>query len=453
MLRAKSLAWRIFFASIILLPILLGFSAFMLERAFRDSLLTAEKDALLTHTYSMMAVAEPDEGFLQLPENLTDSRFNDPGSGLYAQVIDDDFGPIWQSISLDISPLNQKIPFKEIDMGNLDVSVVDIDGQNFFISRFDTVWEVEEQDREYQFAVIHSQKQFNSEALRYRTTLASWLSGLAILLILVQAAIIRWGLLPLRRLALDIEQLEAGNIDHLDKNYPTEIVPVTENINHLLQSESAQRKRYKNTLGDLAHSLKTPLTVIRSVLESLKSPDNSPQTPHHAIDEQVERMNNIITHQLNRASSTKSSYQSATPLLPLVQRISNALTKVYRDKNIQFSLDIPSTLQYPAQSDDLMEVLGNLLENACKYGNHHVCILAHNNETELTIEVEDDGPGIAEEKRKEILKRGARIDTSTPGQGIGLAVTTDIVSSYDGGIVVEHSRLGGAKFIVTFPLT
>ncbi len=451
MLRAKSLAWRIFFASIILLPILLGFSAFMLERAFRDSLLTAEKDALLTHTYSMMAVAEPDEGFLQLPENLTDSRFNDPGSGLYAQVIDDDFGPIWQSISLDISPLNQKIPFKEIDMGNLDVSVVEIDGQNFFISRFDTVWEVEEQDREYQFAVIHSQKQFNSEALRYRTTLASWLSGLAVLLILVQAAIIRWGLLPLRRLALDIEQLEAGNIDHLDKNYPTEIVPVTENINHLLQSESAQRKRYKNTLGDLAHSLKTPLTVIRSVLESVKTPENTSSTSHRSIDEQVERMNNIITHQLNRASRTKSSYQSTTELFPLIQRISNALTKVYRDKDIQFQLDVPSTLQYPAQSDDLMEMFGNLLENAYKYGNKHIHIHAHRNNTALIIEIEDDGPGIAEEKRKEILKRGARIDTSTPGQGIGLAVTTDIISSYDGGITVEASKLGGAKFIVTLP--
>ncbi len=451
MLRAKSLAWRIFFASIFLLPILLGFSAFMLERAFRDSLLTAEKDALLTHTYSMMAVADPDEGFLQLPENLTDSRFNDPGSGLYAQVIDDDFGPIWQSISLEISPLNQKIPFKEVNMGNLEVSVVDIDKQSFFISRFDTVWEVEEQDREYQFAVIHSQKHFNAEVMRYRTTLASWLSGLAILLILVQAAIIRWGLLPLRRLALDIEQLEAGNIDHLDKNYPTEIVPVTENINHLLQSESAQRKRYKNTLGDLAHSLKTPLTVIRSALESLKTPNAAPQTSHHTIDEQVERMNNIITHQLNRASSTRSSYQSTTPLLPLIQRISNALAKVYRDKNIQFSFNISSILQYPAQPDDLMEVFGNLLENACKYGNKHVHITAHKNDAEITIEIEDDGPGIAKDKRQEILKRGARIDTSSPGQGIGLAVCTDIVSSYDGGIIVESSELGGAKFIVTLP--
>ncbi len=459
MLRAKSLAWRIFFASVILMPILLGFCAFILERAFRASLLTAEKDSLLTHTYSMMAVAEPDDGFLLLPENLTDSRFNDPNSGLYAQVIDDEFGPVWQSISLEISPLNTKIPDNKVEMGNLDLGTARINGEDFFISRFNTVWEIDDQDREYQFCVIHSQKQTNAEIRNYRTTLAIGLIGLALLLILIQAAIIRWGLLPLRRLALDIKQLESGDIENLDDNYPTEILPVTQNINHLLDSESLQRKRYKNTLGDLAHSLKTPLTVIRSILESIKlvprgaadSPEDLHEGSHASIDEQVERMNNIIMHQLNRATRTKASFQSATPIQPIIERIGQALVKVYKAKNIQFTKDVGKDLEYPAPEDDLMEMLGNLMENAFKYGSSQVYIQASHIDQHLILTIEDDGPGIPENMRSEILERGARVDTSTPGQGIGLAVTTDIVSTYDGGILVKTSHWSGAKFVVTLP--
>lgn len=433
------------------MPILLGFSAFLLERAFRESLLTAERDSLLTHTYSMMAVAEPDEGFLSLPENLTDSRFNDPGSGLYAQVIDDEFGPVWQSISLEISALNKKIPADKVAMGNLHIVTAKIAGQGFFISRFNTVWDIDEQDREYQFSVIHSQKQFNAEVGSYRITLATGLIGLALLLILIQAVIIRWGLLPLRRLAEDIQQLESGDIENLDCNYPTEILPVTQNINHLLESEALQRKRYKNTLGDLAHSLKTPLTVIRSVLESLKISPEKTQDSHQNIDEQVERMSNIITHQLNRATRSKASFQSATEIRPIAERICQALAKVYREKNIRFTFDIEEDLDYPAPSDDLMEMLGNLTENACKYGTSQVHVQAAKINQRLVLSVEDDGPGIPEAMRSEILERGARADTSTPGQGIGLAVTTDIVSTYDGGICVEESDWKGAKFIVTLP--
>lgn len=447
MLRAKSLTWRIFFASIFLMPFALGFSAYMLERAFRDSLITAEYNALLTHTYSMMALAEPDEGFLLLPERLTDSRFNDPESGLYAQVIDDEFGPIWQSISLDISPLNTKIPVDKVPMGDLHFETASVEGKDFFISRFNTVWEIEEQDREYQFAVIHSQLTFKKEVLDYRTTLFSWLIGLAIILILVQTVIIRWGLLPLRRLAGDIKKLESSQIDKLDNNYPSEILPVTKNINLLIDSEATQRKRYKNTLSDLAHSLKTPLTVIRSALQGKSNNIEN-------IDEQVERMNNIITHQLNRASSgtNKASFQGEIQILPLLERIQKALEKVYKEKSISFTHEMNNSTSYAANEDDLMEMLGNLMENACKHGSNKVHVSAEQTPDKLILRISDDGPGVPRSMRREILERGARVDTSTPGQGIGLAITTDIVSSYDGGIKVENSEFGGAKFIVTLPI-
>ncbi len=433
------------------MPLLLGFSAFMLERAFRATLLTAEEDALLTHTYSMMALAEPEEGFLLLPEKLTDSRFNDPNSGLYAQVVDDDYGAVWQSISLQISPYNGEVPIKKVALGQIHIEEVAINREPFFMSRFNTVWEIENQDREYQFTVIHSQENYHKEILSYRTTLASWLGGLALLLIFTQTLIIRWGLQPLRRLASDIKQLEAGDIETLNQNYPDEILPVTQNINHLLASENTQRKRYKNTLNDLAHSLKTPLTVIRA---TLNNKNDTYEASFNVIDEQVERMNNIVTHQLNRASAnvTKTSFQALTPLAPLIQRISSALGKVYQEKTVRCISHVDDNTAYPAPADDLMELLGNLLENAYKYGNSQVVVKASRDDKQLHLSVEDDGNGIPEAVRNDILQRGARADTSTPGQGIGLAITTDLISTYGGGLRVDASELGGAKFHVSLPL-
>jgi len=433
------------------MPVLLGFSAFMLERAFRESLYSAERESLLAHTYSMMALAEPDEGFLVLPEKLTDSRFNDPASGLYAQVIDDEYGPVWESISLAISPQANKVPFLKVESGSFYFNVTKIEKKDFFISRFNTVWEIEQQDREYQFAVIHSQSQFLEEIYVYRWTLASWLGGLAILLILLQTVIMRWGLFPLKRLAKDITQLEAGVISALDQNFPREILPVTQNINLLLTSEQKQRKRYKNTLSDLAHSLKTPLSVIRSILEIQFQEGRPKQEWQYAVDEQVDRMSNIIGHQLHRANTPTASFLSSIPISSVLERLCAAINKVYRDKHIEFVIDLEKSLQYPAQEDDLMEIFGNMLENAFKYSASQVRISCKKLQNQLITTIEDDGPGIPKELRTEILKRGARADTSTPGQGIGLAVAADIISAYDGGISVEYSPLGGACFTITLP--
>ncbi len=435
------------------MPILLGFSAYMLDRAFRHSLYSAEKESLLANSYSMMSVAEPDEGFLLLPEKLTDSRFNDPGSGLYAQIVDAEYGPVWQSISLSISPFANDIPFSKVDAGNFEFELTEIEGKKYFVSRFNTVWEVENQDREYQFEVIHSPTQMNKDIVRYRGQLGAWLGGMVLLIIVMQSLIINWGLIPLKRLAKAIKDLEAGNIKELDSNYPEEIVPVIQNINLLLDSENKQRKRYKNTLGDLAHSLKTPLSVIRSVLTKEHTGKQATETDDfkEAIDEQVDRMANIVNHQLSRANVSKASFLSSLAIEPLCQRIVKALEKVYREKNMHCVLDIPHELSYPAQEGDIMEILGNMIENAFKYGKSKVKISAKPDNDQLTIRIEDDGPGVPVTLRGEILKRGARADTSAPGQGIGLAVATEIISGYDGGIDIHESDIGGALFKITLP--
>jgi len=456
MIRAKSLAWRIFIASLLLMPILLGFSAFMLDRAFRASLFSAEEESLRAHTYSMIAAAEPEDTELYLPQTLdaNDPRYNTPDSGLFAQIVDGQNQPVWQSVSLAISPVTDKIPFKAMPAGEFAFDIAKIDGRFFSISRFNTVWEFDDIDKEFQFVIIHSQAPLKLEISRYRRTLYSWLGGLAMLLIILQTVIIRWGLSPLKRLAYDIKQLEAGSISTLNEDYPDEIIPVTHNINLLIDSEQKQRSRYKNTLADLAHSLKTPLSVIRSILDketTKDKPNINEDRWRHAIDDQIDRMSNIVTHQLNRASSTKPSFQSAINMRAIVDRIGIALSKVYHEKKIQLSIDIHPTLEYSADEGDMMEVIGNLVENAFKYGRSRVDISAAHANNVLNIFIEDDGDGIAETLRTDILKRGARADTSLPGQGIGLSVAAEIISAYDGGIVIDESQFGGAKFTISLP--
>lgn len=488
--KINSLIYRIFFASLVLLPLLLTFSAYMLERAYKNSLLNAEKDALLAQMYGLLAVAEPSETELSLPSTLFEPRFNTSDSGLYALVVENvgeqtvgktasSKNPTttdrlkapdiqrWESSSLAISPftfatqaLRDSRESPSIDVVNatrLDHSNTPPDQDKnesisaYFYLKFNTIWEIAGEDRLYSFVVFHSQDDMKNELVSYRTELARWLGGLALLLIAVQIIIIRWGLLPLGRLAKDISRLESGEIGSLASNYPDEIIPVTQSVNQLLEAEKKHRTRYKNTLADLAHSLKTPLSVIRSIInsESLNQEKNNASGTLQ-IDEQIDRMSSIIHHQLNRATaSSAKTYQTPIPLAPLFKRLAGAMAKVYQDKNMSFTINMDDTIGYPCEEGDMLEVFGNIMENAYKYGHHRVQIHGQDKGDYIAISIEDDGQGIEAALRNSILKRGMRADTATPGQGIGLSVAVDILSSYDAGLSIETSSMGGAAFIVS----
>lgn len=309
---------------------------------------------------------------------------------------------------------------------------------------FTTIWDINNHDQEFTFNVIHDQASKNGEITAYNKSLFSWLGAMAALLIAIQIGIARWGLKPLKQLAVDISQIQSGKAEKLDHIYPIEIQPVTDSVNILLNSESAQRERYKNSLADLAHSLKTPLSVIRAqLLETQKD---------QLVDEQIERMTAIISHQLKRANAqVQTAYGQRTPVRPTVERICNALAKIYRDKGTCFTLNINDDIHCDIDQDDLMEIMGNLIENACKYGRSEVSIHASTDSEEVIICVEDDGPGVDLNAKSKILNRGARADSAQLGQGIGLSVAVDILSSYNGALSIDRSAAGGASFKIILP--
>jgi two-component system sensor histidine kinase PhoQ len=254
----------------------------------------------------------------------------------------------------------------------------------------------------------------------------------------------------LKQLAADVSAIEAGEQDQMQRNYPDELKAVTDNLNLLIKNERDRQTRYRTTLGDLAHSLKTPLAVLSTALQEMKREDAVTAQQRRDMEEQVERMDQIVSYQLKRVTRNKQHRVLAkpVPVAPLLKRILDALAKVYRDKPMDVVVDAPGDALFYGEESDLMELCGNLLDNAFKYGNYRVEVKAATRGRTLVLEINDDGAGIAEADRQWVLERGARADTVRSGQGIGLAVAVEIVSAYGGEINVEQSQWGGARFKV-----
>ncbi len=450
----NSLQGRFIAASLLCLPLFIGVCGLLLERAYKDSLLSAEQEQLTSQLYILLGAADVQDGELWLPEQLHEPRYNTPDSGLYANVTSpaahqaDSFTTWqrhWQSTSADM--LTDPLPYNAIAFRTNQRLMEPIG--NYFRLTYDSSWQTDDNILlPFRFQIYHSRDTYRQQVKKFRQQLWYGLSLLAMGLLTIQVLIMRWGLSPLQRLVKELKRLTGQPNPQLRGQYPDEITPVTNSLNEVLLNEQQQRERYRNTLSDLAHSLKTPLAIVQGELQ--QTPANT-----NLIEEQLDRMATIIRHQLQRAVlQTNQPRHSRQAIKPVAQRLCNAMEKVYRDKSLEFQIDIAEDLNYPIESQDLFELLGNLVENACKYGKDQVRIQASEHDQELIIVVADNGPGVSASEQQTILQRGARLDTAKPGQGIGLAVSTDIVSAYGGSIRVGNSdSLGGAEFEIRLPHT
>jgi two-component system sensor histidine kinase PhoQ len=268
-------------------------------------------------------------------------------------------------------------------------------------------------------------------------------------LLFIQLTLLRWGLKPLRIIVKDLESIEKGRKTHLDGDYATELEGLAGNLNAFITSERAHLERYRNALADLAHSLKTPLSILRGCADSFG--DNK-----ESVKEQILRMDEIVEYQLQRAAA-KGEHKTAgtVDLSAIIKKISASLNKVYLDKNITFTVTAPEPNPVYYEEGDLYEIVGNLMDNACKWCRHAVRISVSLNERKgrrnfaVLLQIEDDGPGIPDGKLAEILKRGVRADENTHGHGIGMAVVHELVGLMGGLLEGKKSEaLGGMKWSV-----
>lgn len=441
-----SLNTRLLLASSVVLAAFLGITGLVLDRAFRASADTALRDRLQGYVYALLAASDLDaHGKLRLPAELPDPRFSLIGSGLYAEVVDSGGQLVWRSKSL----LGLTIPFAKIPLvGEREFVPLAVDRDLPLLSLAFTVsWEADgNSDRRYTYRVAESLLSFNAEVSRFRHSLWGWLAGAAFLLLLVQGAILRWSLAPLRRVADDVRAIEAGIAQRLDGDYPRELRNLTDNLNGLLTSADSHLKRYRDSLGNLAHSLKTPLAVLRGAVDG----ETNDAALRAIAREQLTGMTQLIEYQLQRAAAAgRTPLAAPVEVKPVVEKIVAALAKVYADKHVQVTLDMENAATFHGDAGDLTEMLGNLLDNACKWCRQQVRVTAHllpasrARRPLLDITVEDDGPGIPDDLKTRVLQRGTRADENTPGHGLGLAMVQDTVALYHGALILEASPLGG----------
>ena len=451
-----SLQSRLLIAFSVLLFVFLGFTGIVLDRAFRNSIEAGAADRLQDKIYLILAAVEEDAGEFYFLEDLQEPRFSVLNSGLYGFISQSSLGELWRSESARTFELPDSQVFRQrVAVGDSLFSRLPGElGEEYFQLSYGILWE--DGISEYSFSVVENAAPYYSEISNFRNSLWSWLGGVAFLLLLIQFFLMRWGLSPLHRMAIDLKKIESGNQDKLEGSYPRELRGVADNLNLLIETERKQQSRYRTTLGDLAHSLKTPLAVVAGILPKINFNSTADVNQQlEQVNNQLERMNQIVTYQLQRAvqSTDASSLAKQVNVTRAVEKVVDALTKVYADKSIELHKELDKSVIFNGDERDLIEVLGNVLDNAFKYGSRHIQLRVAkitDRNRGLEIVVEDDGPGIPADKLEYVLQRGARADTLVQGQGIGLAVVTDIVSSYSGDISVGRSELGGARIRIAF---
>lgn len=263
-----------------------------------------------------------------------------------------------------------------------------------------------------------------------------------------------WSLRPIARLSGQVRELEDGKRDQLEENTPSELRSLVSNLNILLSNERQRYTKYRTTLSDLTHSLKTPLAVLQSTLRSLRmGKQTTIEEAEPIMLEQISRISQQVGYYLQRASARSEQnmlVREVHSVSAMLDSLCFALNKVYQQKGVTIALDISPELTFVGEKNDFVEVMGNLLDNACKYCLEFVEVSAHHDTEQLRIIIDDDGPGISPDNRELIFQRGQRADTLRPGQGIGLAVANEIVHQYQGAITVANSELGGARMEVMF---
>lgn len=288
----------------------------------------------------------------------------------------------------------------------------------------------------------------------FGTQLAIALTLAGVALVAVTFIQVRFGLLPLRAIENGLAAIRSGKATRLNGELPAEIEPLQHELNALIQSNEEVIERARTQVGNLAHALKTPLAVITNEARDDRS------TLAQKVTEQAKVMRDQISHYLDRArmAASAGSLVRVTEVLPVAEALQRALERIYRDKNLAILLHCPETARFQGERHDLEEMLGNLLDNACKWACANVRFevdVKHSKvrgaEPRLVVTIEDDGPGLTAEQRQRIGKRGLRLDETKPGSGLGLSIVSDLAHSYRGKLELKESRYGGLLALLELP--
>jgi two-component system sensor histidine kinase PhoQ len=450
-MQPRSLSTRLLVSLSILLILFFGVTILALDLVFQDVSRRAVQDRLEVQVLALITASEEDSSGGLRPEQLAEPRFENPGSGLYGEVLRADGLPSWRSKSLT----GTGIEFPHVRTGERRFGELErADGSTVLSLSMGIEWQFKNGImRPFVYSVAESLEPYYAQLSRLRGRLFGWFGALAVLLLGSFAFMLRRLLAPLRRVEHEIEAIEAGHLTELGGGYPRELLGITTNLNALLRSERERLARYRNTLGNLAHSFKTPLAVMRNLLSTQQARELNVS---RQLDEQVGRMDDIVKYQLRRAAASGGTGLGMAPtdVRDALEALRGALLKVYVERGLTCELTVAEGATFTGDREDLTEIAGNLLDNSFKFARTTVRVTADRivspaaRRDGLRLVIEDDGPGIPLESRAKVLERGARLDERVAGQGIGLSVVRELVELNGGVIDIDKSALGGARIEV-----
>lgn len=458
--RPRSLQARQLLAASVSLVAFLALAGYALDAAFADTAQNNLRERLKNYASAYAnSIDFLRDGSLYIREQPPDPRFDVPGGGLYAEIVRPD--ERWTSMSAE-GPLLPVVggmlaPRQEQFAGPLEM--LQIDGSKGEVYRYGIGVSYVERERgseiPYTIYVMEDARGVGAQLRVFRGRVWFYLGTAGVFLVLLQALILQWSLRPLRHVVNELTKVQRGEAQRMSEQHPRELEPLTDSINAFIESERENLDRQRNTLADLAHSLKTPLAVLRSQLDN----DSGDSELREELDVQLRRMNNLVSYQLARAASSGHKlFAAPVPIESNAEEIVRGLEKVYATKGVLCEFDIAPEARFHGEPGDLQELLGNLLENAFKWARRRVLLTAQpgpvsgTRRAGLVLAVDDDGPGIAPDDVAKVLQRGVRGDERVQGHGIGLSIVQDLVKSYRGELQVNRSEeLGGARFEVTLP--
>lgn len=448
--RSRSLAFRLVAGAALWITAALAIGGIVISALFRDSVERNFDARLSVHVDALIAVTTADvSSRLVISRTLPDPRFNIPYSGWYWQVSNLQGAPQVRSRSLWDTALTTPPP-DEVGVMQTE-EVVGPDGELLRMRLIDvTLPDLPVHAPPVRFAVAARVSELRAELRPFNLALVWSLSVLGLGLAVAVAIQVKVGLQPLRRIRAALNDIREGRAERLTGKWPTEVQPLVKELDALLDHNAIVLDRARTHVGNLAHALKTPLAVLANEVSRKGGPRID------AIERQIEAMRRWIDHYLARAraAATGKVLGARTPVVPVLEDLRRTLLRIHADKALSIDLgDAGRDAAFRGERQDLEEMLGNLMDNACKWAVARVGISVSADGEVVVVTIDDDGPGLTAEQRAEAMGRGKRLDESSPGSGLGLAIVSDIAALYGGGLMLEQVPAGGLRAILRLPAT
>jgi signal transduction histidine kinase len=429
--------------------------AFVLTTQYQRSVHRVDDERLDAVIESLAAFSEisPDRKFY-LTKTPGDARFERAFSGHYWQISKiAEIGSaeqVAQSESLFDSDLN--VPKAILDnakaKAGMNVKADLVGPDNEPLRSITRVVRLPDQVSVLAITAAADRRPGDKEIARFRAIVAWTLGLFATGLVVAVILQVRIGLAPLYKIRSAIAQVREGDAEKVEGDYPAELMPLAEELNNLLSHNKEVVERARTHVGNLAHALKTPISVLLNETAQNKT------KLEQLVQRQSSTMANQVDHHLRRASMAARAQVigSRTPVIDAVSDMQRTLERLFKAQQMRIDTDVPESLIFRGERQDLDELLGNLMENACKWSKGHVRVGAcQHSKTIMEIYVEDNGDGLPADKRKTVLARGERLDENAPGSGLGLSIVSDLVGAYGGKVWLEDSSLGGLRVVLHLP--